>query len=80
MVAELQRTPGEWRLFSCMVAAPISVVTRIRRRGHRELRLEHGRIYARKGVTAIKDDDSPITDVWLRYKPNPRKEEHARPD
>lgn len=74
IVTELRSRPGKWRLFPAMVAAPIGVIERVRRRSVRALRLSDGKIYARQGVVAWRDDGTAVTDVWLRYLPTTREE------
>lgn len=74
---ELRARPGQWRLFPELAAAPDSVVDRVRRRTVRQLRLEDGKIYARRGVTA-RARGRLITDVWLRYLPNERENDERQ--
>lgn len=72
IVAELRARPGEWRLFPELAAAPDAVIERVRRRTVRPLRLDDGKIYARRGISARKNGRL-ITDVWLRYLPKERE-------
>jgi len=78
MVQELRARPGEWRLFSEMVAVPYETIDRVRRRSVRPLRLDDGKIYARAG-TRVHSGGRLIADVWLRYLPNER-ETHEQPE
>jgi hypothetical protein len=77
MVRELRARPGQWRLFPELVAVPDEVVDRIRRRTVRPLRLDDGKIYARRGVTA-RSGGRPIADVWLRYLPTEKEGSHEQ--
>lgn len=72
IVAELRARPGQWRLFPELAGAPDALVERVRRRMVRPLRLDDGKIYARRGVSAHARGRL-ITDVWLRYLPNERE-------
>lgn len=74
IVAELRARPGRPRLFPSMVGAPVSLVDRIRRRRARALHLPDGKLHAYMTNRTVTDDGREIADIWLCFKPTPRKD------
>lgn len=74
MVAELRRTPGQWRLLPEMVAVPPSVKNAVNEAVHRQrpagLLHPGGHVEASRGHRALDEFRHPVADIWLRWVPD----------
>jgi hypothetical protein len=52
-----------------MVGVPIRTITIIRGRRRAALRVEGGKIRARRKATAWRDDGRVVCDIWLSFDP-----------
>lgn len=69
IVDELRAKPERWRLFPEMIGVSDRVITTLRRRERRALRLDDGAIRYRRKATTPRADGRIICDVWLRFVP-----------
>lgn len=77
IIAELRTTPNQWRLLPEMVARPVTLVQRVRRRAAHGLRPPDGRLYARRGIHLAHTDERAVTDVWLMFVPYPEENQNG---